>query len=170
MPDRQIYVADLAAYNAGHLHGVWIDIDSDIDVMEEQVKEMLAKSPVPDAEEYAIHDISNCQDLGIKEHTSLKEVAAIAEFLESANDEDAAIAAVSLAYNLDGAKDLLENYLGCADTLAAWGEEYYWGILSEEIPEKYLSYFDFEAFTRDMSYNGDIQTHKMHGRVYVFGR
>lgn len=46
----RIYVADLAAHNASHLHGVWID---DI---QEQVSAMLAASPVEDAEEYAIQD------------------------------------------------------------------------------------------------------------------
>ena len=50
-----IYVACLSSYNAGHLHGVWIDID-DIDEMRSQIGDMLKASPVAGAEEWAIHD------------------------------------------------------------------------------------------------------------------
>ncbi len=33
----RIYVADLAAYNSGHLHGVWIDATLDTDYIQDQV-------------------------------------------------------------------------------------------------------------------------------------
>ena len=52
----RIYVADLAAYNNGILHGVWIDATQDIDDIQEQINDMLASSPEEDAEEYAIRD------------------------------------------------------------------------------------------------------------------
>ena len=52
----RIYVADLAAYNAGYLHGVWIDASQDLEDIQAQVDTMLAASPVKGAEEYAIHD------------------------------------------------------------------------------------------------------------------
>ena len=52
----KIYVADLAAYNNGILHGIWIDATDDLDDIQEQVNEMLASSPEEMAEEYAIHD------------------------------------------------------------------------------------------------------------------
>ena len=41
-----IYVADQAAYNAGHLHGVWIDATLELDDIQGQVDAMLAASPV----------------------------------------------------------------------------------------------------------------------------
>ena len=50
-----IYVADLAAYNNGKLHGVWIDATQDLDGIQEQINQMLADSPEGFAEEYAIH-------------------------------------------------------------------------------------------------------------------
>ena len=52
----RIYVADLAAYNSGKLHGVWIDATEDLEDIQTQVQEMLKKSPEPFTEEYAIHD------------------------------------------------------------------------------------------------------------------
>lgn len=42
----RIYVADLAAYSAGHLHGVWIDATLTLDDIQAQVDAMLAASPV----------------------------------------------------------------------------------------------------------------------------
>lgn len=45
--ERRIYVADLAAYNAGTLHGVWIDADQDADAIEAEVKAMLRASKYP---------------------------------------------------------------------------------------------------------------------------
>ena len=48
----RIYGADLAAYNAGHLHGVWINAWDELDDIKAQISEMLAASPVGFAEEY----------------------------------------------------------------------------------------------------------------------
>jgi antirestriction protein len=52
----RIYVACLAAYNSGYLHGVWIDATADIDDIQDQINSMLESSPIEDAEEYAIHE------------------------------------------------------------------------------------------------------------------
>ena len=41
----RIYVACLAAYNNGRLHGVWIDATDDIDDIQDQINEMLESSP-----------------------------------------------------------------------------------------------------------------------------
>jgi hypothetical protein len=58
MSDPRLYFACLAAYNAGHLHGVWVDFYSGItpEEVEEAITAMIKASPVPDAEEWAIHD------------------------------------------------------------------------------------------------------------------
>ena len=37
----RIYVACLAAYNNGKLHGVWIDATDDIDDIQDQINDML---------------------------------------------------------------------------------------------------------------------------------
>ena len=52
----RIYVACLAAYNNGQLHGAWIDADQSADAIHEEIRAMLASSPTPGAEEWAIHD------------------------------------------------------------------------------------------------------------------
>ena len=40
----RIYVADLAAYNTGHLHDVWINACDELDDIKAQINEMLAAS------------------------------------------------------------------------------------------------------------------------------
>lgn len=52
----RIYVACLASYNAGILHGEWIEATADADELKARVQAMLDRSPEPYAEEWAIHD------------------------------------------------------------------------------------------------------------------
>ena len=46
MTTPRIYVACLAAYNAGRLHGEWIDADQQIDALWAEVNAMLNRSDV----------------------------------------------------------------------------------------------------------------------------
>jgi antirestriction protein len=46
----RIYVADLASYNAGRLHGVWIDAAQDLDDVWAEINAMLRASPYPNVE------------------------------------------------------------------------------------------------------------------------
>jgi antirestriction protein len=78
----RIYVACLAAYNDGRLHGVWIDADLDPTDIWKEVKEMLAKSPVVGAEEWAIHDYENFAGITISEGESFESVHRHARMLD----------------------------------------------------------------------------------------
>ena len=51
----RIYVACLAAYNNGHLHGEWVEVTDEASICE-AVQAMLFRSPIEEAEEWAIHD------------------------------------------------------------------------------------------------------------------
>lgn len=57
-PGPAVYVACLAAYNNGTLHGRWVDlgIASTAEEIQACIAHVLATSPEPGAEEYAIHD------------------------------------------------------------------------------------------------------------------
>ena len=46
----RIYVACLASYNAGILHGRWIDADNGAEQVQEEIENMLAESPEYGAE------------------------------------------------------------------------------------------------------------------------
>lgn len=51
--EPQIYIACLASYNNGILYGKWIDANQDVSALEGEIQEILAESPMPDAEEWA---------------------------------------------------------------------------------------------------------------------
>jgi antirestriction protein len=105
----KIYIACLASYTNGTLHGKWIDATSDVDEMQEDVNALLRSSKypnvmvecpacggvcrvgacstckgsgeVPSAEEIAIHDFDGVPDLG--EYCGLRAVADYVEFVEA---------------------------------------------------------------------------------------
>ncbi|MDR0779720.1 MAG: antirestriction protein ArdA, partial [Pseudomonadales bacterium] len=54
--EPRIYVACLAAYNNGILHGAWLDAAQEPEALQNEVRDMLAASPIAGAEEWAIHD------------------------------------------------------------------------------------------------------------------
>jgi len=62
----RIYVACLASYNAGILHGEWIDA-TDADTIREAIQEMLKGSPTAGAEEWAIHDYEGFGSIRLSE-------------------------------------------------------------------------------------------------------
>src|SRR4051794_38011437 len=74
----RIYVASLADYNAGNLHGRWIDATQGADAIRREIAEILATSREPDAEEYAIHDYDNFHGLRLSECADIDRVAELA--------------------------------------------------------------------------------------------
>jgi antirestriction protein len=74
-----IYVASLSDYNAGELHGVWLDARDELERMELQVEELLAQSNQFDAEEIAIHDFQGFRAWRPGEYESLAAVKAVAD-------------------------------------------------------------------------------------------
>ena len=92
MSDIRIYVADLAAYDAGHLHGVWLDATADVSDMRAQVAEMLASSPVPGSDAYGIRVYQGFYGYTLREG---------ADILESAHE-----VAISIAKSHSRAKSM----------------------------------------------------------------
>src|SRR5947209_7751798 len=77
----RIYVASLADYNAGRLHGRWIDADQSVEDIHREVAEMLAESKEMVAEDWAIHDYENFGGLRLSEFEDLAFVAEVAELM-----------------------------------------------------------------------------------------
>jgi antirestriction protein len=77
----QIYVASLADYNAGRLHGSWIDATLEPEDIEEAIQGMLTASPEPGAEEYAIHDTDEFGCIHIDEFMDIASVSRLARGL-----------------------------------------------------------------------------------------
>ncbi len=153
--DIRIYVADLVAYNAGRLHGVWVDATQDLEAMQAQVDAMLAASPVQGAEEYAIHDYEGFDGYPLGQYEGLQTAHEIACFIEDYPDFGGAL--LAHCSNLEDARKAAEeDYCGCYSSLADYAQE-----LTEEttsIPQHLAMYIDYRAMARDMEYSGDVFT------------
>lgn len=77
----RIYCACLSAYVNGKLHGCWIDCDQDANDIWEEINEMLAQSPEPDAEEWAVHDYEGWHGLTISEYPDVEEICTWAKLI-----------------------------------------------------------------------------------------
>lgn len=152
----RIYVADLAAYNNGKLHGVWIDATQDLEDIQEQITNMLKISPEPDAEEYAIHDFEGFGSYRVSEYEGIEQLHEIAEFIEEYPD----LAAELLSHFGDDIEDarkaIEENYSGCYKSLSDYAEEMTDDTV--QTPENLADYIDYERMGRDIELSGDIYT------------
>jgi len=152
----RIYVADLAAYNAGKLHGVWINATDDLDDIQEQINQMLADSPEGFAEEYAIHDYEGFGGYPLGEYEGIKTAHEIACFIEEYPEIGAELLSNFGGDLEESRKAAEESYSGCYKSLADYAEE-----LTEEttqIPENLSFYIDYEKMGRDMELSGDFFT------------
>ena len=150
----RIYVACLAAYNAGTLHGAWIDVTTPEDIWRE-VSAMLRASPEEGAEEFSIHDYEGFEGLTLSEWESFEHVCALADFI----GEHGALGAklIRETGGLEEAQDAFGNYAGCHRSLAEFAEQL-WGETGEAIPKGLEPYIDWEAMARDMELSGDVFT------------
>ena len=162
----RIYVACLASYNNGILHGEWIDLDQDIDVIWAEIRKMLSNSPEPDAEEWAIHDYEGFGNLQISEYEGIERVHAYAEFILE-NEETGKLLLSEYCGDLNEARRMMDNFLGCYSSVASYAQEF--TEETTEIPESLQYYIDYEAMARDMQLNGDIiAIDNSPGEVLVF--
>jgi len=182
----RIYVADLAAYNAGHLHGRWIDLDETTtqDELQEQVDAILAEGTrlychetLSVHEEYAIHDYEGFGPIRVGEYDSLD---TIVSHVERMGDEPAKFFAYVDAMGshyadqydpetvegpyeseVDYAYQWLDAAIG-TDDVVEWARE-------NGMPEA-LTYglkFDPEAFMYALKCNSAISFGTYDGAVYA---
>lgn len=165
----RIYVASLSDYNAGILHGRWIDATQGVEHMQEEIAAMLAESKQDVAEEYAIHDYE-LGGLKIGEYESLETVAALAEAIEEHGEAFAHWHNNAPGYNTD-ADDFQEQYRGEWDSLADYAEQLAedCGSIPKDLPNFIRHNIDWEGVAHDMQCNGDVWTAEADGgRIYVF--
>lgn len=154
--EHKIYVADLSAYNNGILHGVWIDATSDMDDIQRQVHQMLKRSPVVGAEEYAIHDYEGFSSCSLGEYEGLARVHEVACFLGEHGDVAGGVLS-HFGGDLDDARKALEeSYNGCYRSLADYAEEL--TDSAGDTPKHLESYIDYERMGHDLEMSGDVFT------------
>ena len=173
-PQPRIYVASLSDYNAGRLHGTWLDATGDSTELAAAINDMLARSPEPHAEEWAIHDYEGFGPLRLSEYESIDTIARIADGITTHGSAFAHWAAIvgTATEDLDSFED---GYLGHADSIEAYAEELvddlgYTDLIDREIPEHLQPYvkFDVESFAHDLELSGDVTTSEGDGGVHLF--
>jgi antirestriction protein len=81
----QVWAGCLAAYNDGDLHGEWMDA-TDVDELRESIKNMLASSPVPNAEEWHFCDFEGFGEIPLGRYESLETICAYGALIDEHGD------------------------------------------------------------------------------------
>tara|TARA_B100001939_G_C16943489_1_gene619247 strand:- start:559 stop:1077 length:519 start_codon:yes stop_codon:yes gene_type:complete len=161
----RIYVACLAAYNNGILHGRWIDATQEAEDIWAEIREMLRSSPIEEAEEWAIHDHKGFEGVLVSEYQSIESVCEIAAFIS----EHGALGGKLIEYygNLADARDAMKNYyIGCYPYLSDFAQE-----ITEEatdIPENLKPYIAWDRMARDLEINDVLAIETGFEEVHLF--
>jgi len=162
----RIYVACLSSYSNGIHYGAWINAAQPLEDIEEQIKQLLAKSPMPGAEEIAVHAFEDFGSLSIGEYESIEAIQEKAAFIV----EHGELGAELLAHcgNLEYATDALENYyVGEHESELDYAIYLFDECYLHNIPENIQYYIDYDKFCRDIFIN-DYFSVEVEGRCHVF--
>jgi antirestriction protein len=144
----RIYVTCLAAYNNGYYHGTWIDATQSVEAINEEIQAMLKKSPLPHAEEWAIHDHN---DFGnhLSEYENLETVTQIASFIVAQGKLGMALLDHA-NHDVSVAERLLEEC--CCEGKHENERKFAYQLLANcyEIPEYLEYYIDYDRVARDL--------------------
>lgn len=171
----RIWIGSLADYNAGRLHGEWVDAAVDPETLNNAVKDILDASVELGAEEFAIFDYDEFGNYRPGEYEPLDQVAAVARGIAEHGPAFAAWAELH-----DGEPDMLggfeDAYLGAWDSAEDWGRE----VLLDEtleaeldraVPDSLRGYvsIDYVGFARDAELSGDVHIEPNgQGGVWIF--
>ena len=158
------FVTNLGLYNESQLVGEWVTFPIDEDEQEELFKRIGIDE---EHEEYFMTDYESELDLFhmFGEYVSIEKLNELAEEVESLDSYEEEIIEALISeggYSFEqamSAKDDVIVYSGCSD-MTEVAEQYAneTGLL-DSIPENLRYYFDFEAFGRDMSFDGEYHFH-----------
>lgn len=162
----RIYVACLASYNAGILHGEWIDA-TDADEIREAIQTMPSESREPIAEEWTIHDFENFGTLTLSECEDIDKVAELGELIE---EHGPAFAAYTNNVGIEHATadEFQDAFFGEHESERAYAEELFDDLNLADIPEHVRPYIDYDLFARDLFLSDYYSVTAPNGGVYVF--
>lgn len=135
-------------------NGRWVDLPT----TEEELEEAIAYAQTEDCEEVIISD---SEGIECNEYSNIFEVNERAEQIEELEDYEQEIleALIDDGYKFDEALDIIQdgNYMyfdGCSDMTDVAMQYIEETGLLHDVPEFLQNYFDYEAYGRDMSYDG----------------
>ena len=169
-----IYVASLADYNNGTLHGVWIDAAREPEAIYTDINAMLAQSREENAEEFALHDYDQFGTCRINEFDPIEKVSRIACGIKEHGEAFAAWAELRNG-DPEWLDDFRDAYLGhfesAQDFAKQMADDLGYADELAKLPESLRPYvhFDSAALARDMELAGDIYVApKPFGGVWIF--
>jgi antirestriction protein len=161
----RVYFACLAAYNAGALHGAWVDIDQDADAIRDEIAAMLKASPEPGAEEWAAHDYDN----GPAFLGEFPDLDALATYGENFTEHGEAYAEFcENSYTVEDPADFQHAYSGTWNSGADYAETlaHDAGMLPDHIAWP-ITHIDWARAWRDLECDGYTAQDAPNG-VYIF--
>lgn len=178
-PPPSIYVASLADYNHGRLHGAWIDMTMDLSDIKHDLQRIMSSSPTLRSEgetfgDWAIHDYEHFGAARLSEHEDLDMLHKLAVGIWQHGEAFSAWADAN-----DGEPDrwelFTEAFLGEYDSLRQFAEQsvddYGWHrIIDRHMPGSVAQYLtiDYDRLARDMQAGGDIQAVPHNDKIWVF--
>ena len=168
--ETRIYVACLAAYNNGVLHGAWIDIDDDTteETLQEAINGVLASSPEPGAEEWAIHDYDGLPST-LGENPNLESLILTASGIREHGEIFSAYMEQTGYDAEEAAANFTDQYSGAWDNREAFGQNLWEEMgYDSEIPEHLRAYVDTDRFTNDLFLGGDYFDIRHDFQTHVF--
>jgi antirestriction protein len=173
-PAPAIYVASLADYNNGVLHGAWINAAREPEAIQADIDAILASSREPAAEEWAIHDYDQFGHWRVGEYDATETVARIARGIA---EHGYAFAAWLNIFDdppddFDGFhRDYLGHYASVQDYVEQMADDFGYADELAKLPPDLRAYvrIDFAAIARDMELSGEIATiDDSSGGVWIF--
>jgi len=163
----QIFIVCLAAYANGILFGAWLDATQAVEDIQEQIKQLLAKSPCKGTGKFSIHDYMGFGSWRIDESESIESIQQKAVFIL----EQGPLAAELLAFddgNLEKAKETLEQYYEGR----YWDKLHYATCLFDKlylpnIPENIRDCIDYKQFQRNI-FRGQYFCLDVKGGCHIF--
>ncbi len=145
----RIYVACLSSYNNGILHGEWINANQDVGGLWSDIAQMLAASPTPGAEEWAIHDSEDFYGLRLNEYENVQTVSRIAKGITEHGEAFALLAGYASLDDLDFLEAAMRSsYLGVWDSMDEFVEHVVDDMAIEtyidNAPESYRQYLNID--------------------------
>ena len=169
----KIYVASLSDYNAGILHGDWIDADQEAEAIWDDIETMLRRSRQPSAEEWAIHDYEDFGNLHLSEWESVETISRIGRGIAQHGTTFAAWASLVGTSDVEQLERFDETYMGTWESTAAYAENLVDDIgledeLDRVVPEGLRPYIriDYEMLARDLT--GDLHLVGDEIGIYIF--
>lgn len=171
----RIWLASLADYTAGILHGQWVDATQTPEQLDAARQHLLATSSVPDAEEYAIFDYDDFAGFHVGENELLEIVSTVARGVA---EYGAPYAVYADIHGADPAMlaGFTDAYVGTYDSPEQWAEQLLDDegiprLIAEAVPEEFRTYvhMDYQAWARDAALSGAMHYAPLpDGRVAVF--